>query len=771
MDGAAKDAERIAKQYLPERPHHLSLFFDRRFPRPDGWSFLGPNHPLQPSDPLQYTTYLSTVQRGILITRAAFEICDEPPLMPTKVVAKGEVRKKLSLTDYHKRKKSESPVENGVSAKPDAKANGTVPNKPPPPKGSTETGDGRAVGKPHAPVQANTRPDRPRPDTNGDSRTKSPQTNPQPQTDSRKRPAEADGHPSPQKRAKGEGDAKNADQFRLPPKPGTPRGREGVTEKLLMGGRADTLHHPANGLAPPSSKRDRDNTASPKSTIQVNGSRPRSDSGTSTLRKWETVTKSALPELLSPLHPSLFAGPPGKEGKLKKPLEKAPRPEKEKVGASPPPRTTKKQLKIPRLLSPTLPTVVEEVLSQKAWSQSQPKGQGPDSSSGARKTIVAAPTVRVVAQDEDEEEEPAKAKLVLTFKLKKANAKRAEQLLSLPSKSAKDAQKKERSTSTEVTPPPPPATKRPRLADDVPQETSASKRTKTAAVDVVAGRPPAAAMSRVASNQSQGATPAAAAGLTPGAADNRPPTRSEPLDPKTLAQVEACKERHAEYSRLGSKLKHTRDGLCRERGPAGMTPADERLATALHFEMVLAYMVAFHSLNQARMLERKVCEIAAWETLLPHLAELRNRVQGNRALKALSAQMHVLCLEQITNAFATLDPAAAASCFLRWAKHNRNRAAMWQEANALWERVEEQRMKTAVGPWTSIEEAVAAALGIMRHWTHREGLVSWQPLVNPRAEKEGDRDRENDRDRDRERDRRRDRERERPRPSLNGTRH
>jgi hypothetical protein len=492
------------------------------------------------------------------------------------------------------------------------------------------------------------------------------------------------------------------------------------------------------------------------------------------------VTKSALPGLLSPLHPSLFAGAAGKEVKPKKRqiLEKAS-------------KTTKNHPKIPRLLSPTLPPVVEEYLSQKAWSESQPKAQRVDSSSGARKTIVAAPTVRVVAEDEDEEEKSVKPSLVLTFKLRKANAKRAEQLLSLPSKSAKDAQKKERSTSTEATPPPPPpATKRPRLADDVPQETSAPKRTKTAVVDVIAARPAATAMSRVASNQSQGATPAAATGLTPGAADNRPPTRSEPLDPKTLAQVEACKERHAEYSRLGSKLKHARDGLCRERGPAGMTAADERLATALHFEMVLAYMVAFHSLNQGRMLERKVCEIAAWETLLPHLAELRSRVQGNKALKALASQMHVLCLEQITNAFATLDPAAAASCFLRWAKHNRNRSAMWQEANALWEKVDEQRMKTAVGPWTPIEEAVAAALGIMKRWADREVVVSWQPQVNPRGEKERDRDRETDRSNDRVRDRGREREKERdmedrerrrerdkgrekgrPRPSLNGTRH
>jgi hypothetical protein len=33
-------------------------------------------------------------------------------------------------------------------------------------------------------------------------------------------------------------------------------------------------------------------------------------------------------------------------------------------------------------------------------------------------------------------------------------------------------------------------------------------------------------------------------------------------------------------------------------------------------------------------------------------------VSAPNSLKALAAQMHVLCLEQITNAFATLDLAA-----------------------------------------------------------------------------------------------------------------
>jgi hypothetical protein len=139
MDGAAKNAHKEAKRILPDHPHHLSLSFDRRFPKPDAWWFTGR------SGPLQYMTYISAAQRGILTTRAAFEISDElPPPMPTKVLAKGEGKKKLSLLDYQNRKKSASPVENGIPAKVEAKTNGTVHAKPLPPKEDIKRADVRS---------------------------------------------------------------------------------------------------------------------------------------------------------------------------------------------------------------------------------------------------------------------------------------------------------------------------------------------------------------------------------------------------------------------------------------------------------------------------------------------------------------------------------------------------------------------------------------------------------------------------------------------------
>ncbi|KAL2018646.1 hypothetical protein VTK56DRAFT_549 [Thermocarpiscus australiensis] len=792
MDGAAKNADKVAQSMLPDRPHHLSLSLDARFPKPDGWWFNGA------SGPLQYMTYISDAHRGVLLTRAAYEICDEPPPTPAKVLAKGMAKKKLSLLDYQNRKKSASPTGNDESesaVKAKAQTNGTAhADRRPPPKDDVKKGDVKAPEKPHAPPpQGGSRPEKLRPEPNGQRHveqtagsahasrsadsagsTKT-QAKPQPEINTRKRDADTAESSPPPKRIKGEGSsAPEADRLR-PPKGDSQRGREGGTEKQLKDQKMETSRTAANKSAPAVSDGDRENTASPRSTIQVNGSMVRSDSDASP-RKTETLAESSLPQLLSPLHLSFLGEEPEKQATpRKKPVERARKPQK--VDGPSPAKKAKEAVKIPPLLSPTLPPAVEEALALRDRKQTSSKAipnppsiQATDQPS-ARKTVVAAPS----AAPTEEEEKPIRPSKIVTFKFKKANAKRAKDLLSLPSKAAKDASKREQERSTSAEDTPPPAKKRPRPADDVQQEAAASKRTKTTA-DVIAAKPPARpttplkhsapAMSRVASSQSQGNTPGNTTGLTPGASE-RPPTRSENLDPKTLAMAESYKERHAEYQRLGGKLKHARDDLCRDRG-SSLTAADERRAMALHFEMVLAYMVAFHALNHARALERKVCDLQAWESLLPHLAELRARVAGNRPLRALAAQMHVLCLEQITNGFATFDPAAAGfgGAFSRWAKHNRNRAAMWGEAETQGERVEDPRLKMVVGPWVSVEEAVAAALGVLRRWAERDG-VRWQPELHLRGgerEKEKERDRDRDRDRDRERgDRDRERERERDR--------
>lgn len=114
METTADRIRSVVKNILPERPHHLSLYSDRKYRVP-------PNF-WQHQSPLQYSTFLSDADRGVLLTRPYFDICEEPePLPATSQPTTRPVPKKLnkmSFKDYQKAKKaSTSPTENGIPGK------------------------------------------------------------------------------------------------------------------------------------------------------------------------------------------------------------------------------------------------------------------------------------------------------------------------------------------------------------------------------------------------------------------------------------------------------------------------------------------------------------------------------------------------------------------------------------------------------------------------------------------------------------------------------
>ncbi|KAK0741696.1 hypothetical protein B0T21DRAFT_408554 [Apiosordaria backusii] len=696
MDGAKKNAEDLVAQHiLPNCPYHLSLFHDRQYPKAEEWWFNGP------SARLQYQSFVSDADRGFLYTVPPWVVIKEEQTaqMPPKPVTRvGEVKKKMSLAEALKRRQSpQSPMGNSNNNETPSKTesrttNGGSVHKPPPPPPSRER-DVVAKKETVKPVERSdvrrlasrtdsrpeSRAERPRSELNGD-RNKHPPPRSQPEPESRKRVADTDSSLPPQKRPRSEqvsSTSKLDREYGRQPKPEPPRGRDRGPERTQRDRdtKNDSLHPTTNGLAPASTDRDRENTASPRSTIQVNGSRVWSDSGRSTPRKSEALTKSSLPELLSPLHPYLEAELEEQRPRRKL-ADKAP-PRSQKADG-PPPAKKRKPPVIPELLSPTLPAIVEEALVQSNHtpSKSRSGSQASESSpSSARKTIIAAPLVSLPPPAA--EEKPLRPSRIVTLKLKKANAKRAKDLLSLPSKSAKDALKKERSISVEAAPPPP-ARKRPRPATDEPDPPPPP----AAAIPAQKSRPIKAELMknnntnspstplRLPQNNNSQPTPLRPNSTTPlkhsitaaaGAEiPARPPTRDVPLDPRTIAQIEHHKSLHNEYVRLGSKIKHTRDDLTRSTG-GNPSPADEKRLSALHLEMVLTYFLAFHSLNISRTLAGKPGEVQMWDSLLPHFNELRNRqgVKQSRVLRALAAQLHVSCVEQIVSAYFTLDEGQA----------------------------------------------------------------------------------------------------------------
>jgi hypothetical protein len=116
MDGVVKRLSTIAHNCLPDQPHHLALSPTQRYPISiDTW-------PL-PSR-LQYSTFLSDADRGLLLTRPYYDICEDsnPSAVTAATLALSSDNKrtltKMSFKDYQKQKKvSPSPLDNGASGK------------------------------------------------------------------------------------------------------------------------------------------------------------------------------------------------------------------------------------------------------------------------------------------------------------------------------------------------------------------------------------------------------------------------------------------------------------------------------------------------------------------------------------------------------------------------------------------------------------------------------------------------------------------------------
>lgn len=122
MEASADRIRSVVKNLLPERPHHLSLYPDRKYQAPPNfWQHI--HH-----SPLQYSTFLSDADRGVLLTRPYFDICEEPESSPAKPppAARAGLKKtlnKMSFKDYKRQKEKAStpPTENAVPGKPDDK--------------------------------------------------------------------------------------------------------------------------------------------------------------------------------------------------------------------------------------------------------------------------------------------------------------------------------------------------------------------------------------------------------------------------------------------------------------------------------------------------------------------------------------------------------------------------------------------------------------------------------------------------------------------------
>ncbi|KAJ9149874.1 hypothetical protein NKR23_g3929 [Pleurostoma richardsiae] len=738
MDGAAKKVNLVANRILPDRPHHLSLSPTRRYPVPSGF--------WQNNSPLQYSTLLSEADRGVLLTRPYYDIREEPEtavVNSSDPVPRPDSKKtvnKMSFKDYQKQKKIPmSPSEHGLSAKVEMRQ-----------KEAAETRAGRDSTQPESGdkdpevLQRSKAPDsrrhvdeeRPRTLLSKPALSKTSS----PIWESKKRAGDTEDSARPQKRSKAENTTPRSVASHKSP-------RHKDIDKQAQRDIKSTSHRAvANGRSALGAVKDGQSARSPNAS--ANGFKSQnSGSHNSTPRRIENQPlKQTVPPLLSPLRITLDdenePRSPKKRPACASPSEKpVSKPQKPDCN---PAKRARSPLQIPPLLSPTLPPLVEEALARRQLTPKRDPSQGgshiPESPNWSKKPLPPA----------DGRDSARPSSYIVKLKYRKKHVKTVQRILALEPASKKEARKWERSVSVEATPPP--AKKRPRPPDAILDSSSSTKRVKSAvelassAKALVPSTPSksAAAMSRVTSGTSQAQTPGETTGLTPAVSD-RPQTSHDVSDKSSGSRAASLRLRHAEFSQLGTKLKHSRDDIIRGRtAPGGkavdssgfvqISTAEEKRVVALNLEMILAYMIAFKAHSQARHLEHKPCDYVMWEQLQPHFHELKHRTRHIKALQGLSLQLNAICLEELVMSYASHENGLSAKSANGLIQASKKRLDTWITAHETLSSVSDASMRAEMGPWTGLNDAVMMALRIMRRWVDREKVLWQAEVVLPLAD-------------------------------------
>lgn len=713
-------AERIrsVKKLLPERPHHLALSLGRKYPVPPNfWDH---------QSPLQYSTFLSDADRGLLLTRPYYDICDEPEApLPTRqstpLAGAKKAGSKMTLEVWKSKKVATSPTENGVLGRVDDKKQRAPAHGPEKEVSRKEQERVR---------QAGTQRDSKGPDSRGNGdmeRSKSSLSKitsrdaPSPSSEGKKRLLEHDESTRPLKKTKSS-DPPPSEAPRKAPRPETPSGREHVRSASKDGRTGVPQPNPSGRAAQPSSK-DQSRAVSPKTT--VNGTKPQSSASRNALPpKPDTSGKHLVPPILSPL--KLTFEDDLETWSPKKKAADGHTTGKSQSKPSRPEGTVKKRAatpELPPILSPTLPPQVEEALARIQKTQAKeeakdPPGQPSDAPTSARKT-------RPPADNLDAEARPTK---IVTIKYKKSLRKRIQSLLALPSR----PWPKERSLSADNTPPP--ASKRPRATEPITEPVTNSVGAKRPRAPETTGskaphtppKPPTA-NSLSAPGGSQTHTPGGRVAQTPGTGDAVQAGREG-------AAKETFRRRWDEFCKIGKKLKHKRDKEfpASAAGPnAGGQSRDYRRAM-LTIEMILAYMIAFRSLNQRSEISGAAMDMGSWLTLEPHLRELKQMARHSTSLQALAYQLHGIVINELIRAFASMGVQGGEPLKLGKDQHMavfqamKNNPRIWTEANDLRGKVSDKSLRTpTMGTWTTPHKAASDALLVLARFAEREH-VNWR---------------------------------------------
>ncbi|KAI6089037.1 hypothetical protein F4821DRAFT_71474 [Hypoxylon rubiginosum] len=734
MEEATKTIDTLVKNILPTKAHYLSVD-TRRFRQHVDEKRLEE----QEIRPLQYTTFVSDAERGILLTRAYFDVREEPA-NPTNATSTPLPRKtdpnkpktKLSLKDYKNRKKSPDGEETPKAAAQPHKVNAPLKKLP---ESVAKVMENRRDGK------------RETLDTKPELKTEA-RRHRSPTPERKRRIIDPDPDSKPVKRSRVENATPNSSSSRNF-KDHTPQKAErhvSSEKKQLKDPRSIP---PTNGKLALNSTGQKG--VSPRPNTQLNGSQKSVKGRDGADKKTDSNASSKMPPLLSPIDMSDYIENDTKvprPSSMKKPADFSnlkPPPKKNRDDREPSPSPKKR--KIPPLLSPTLPPIVMEELARSKSTptkdSSQKSSQSSDSPNGVKKAATSKSTKREETIHVDSIKGQRDA-LVVTLKYKKRNAKTIERLLALPpgGKKKSDLLKKDdratrdRSNSLE----PSTARKRPFPAAE---SSEASKRPRTSE-NMRPSTPPrqsSSAMTRVASNSSQAGTPGVANGLTPAA--QPPERRRPPPDPEKLQKLHS---RAGNFIQLGTKLKHERDAVLKK-PEAGFSERDRQVATAAGIQCLVSFLLGFKLQSDASDMERKPCSTRSFRDTLGLFRVSKSDCARHNQLTALVLRLQGVCLGYIGRILCSYPPGPEFAKELvansmeqqeswRLSENARKAMGVYDGSSKSDDGGPVGKLIDRIGPWSTAEEAIPITLEVLRKimqangpWKPAEALTKLGPTV------------------------------------------
>ncbi|CAF3566022.1 unnamed protein product [Fusarium graminearum] len=769
MEAAAKTVQQLTQRILPEKPHHLSYSADWRYHVPANES--RQKHPEEwDITRLQYSTLVSEADRGVLLTRSYYDMRVEPPKPVPRdvgILAKGGEKKKLSLSDYKNKKTS------GVAS------DTSTPEPPSARKREPE----RALESKSVPESRKHDSQRQR-DHHLD--TKPQKTRELPVVDMRlppKPPASLPPRPvSPDSRKR----ASNVDddhRSQKRPRPDVPR----LVDDRSRSGRDDPPRRKDRETLPPSDIPSRDKPSASSSLSNgrgvlkgtntsaarnpspagrargdsVNGARPGALGSTKgTPAKTDTASRSSVPPLLSPLHLNLESQNSADKSDRRRPREdaadtaRATKPKKSEAPPPPPPKARnesardKSPVRLPTLLSPTLPSALEAELSRrkvsaktsdsKLYDDRDKDEQGERRSEERHKSTTArkAPVEHEEEEEEEEEEPREKRRLIVTLRISKRMRQTFRRILALPPK------RRERSESTEA-PPVSQAKKRPASTENT-GDTIAVKRPRLPSVSSTLPPPPStpskkgAAMSRVSSSNSHAHTPGDISTVTPvpvGSSD-RPATNGADIGRNDKADIRAVNEKHSRFSSLGRRLKHEGDianQRCNKLASSGDSRGSDtsrKQYYALAVESTVAFMASFHLLNVSRNMQHKSSDPGPWASLIKMVdylqKETRRDTRRYQPMYALVLILQAITVDEFLKSFSNYEHISKDDIHAHQAIRYRN----WNMVRDVYEGISNSRLRADITPWSTVEEVCQASMRVIRQWCHDEN-VDWTAAFDP----------------------------------------